>query len=536
MLIKDIRERFKKGEVTANDVRFVTNSSDFFEYWKKELKYSLDEIENVVYRNIPVDNKPVAFWCIAGGAIGNLVWSFLGETTPVINDIDVFVWIAGDGSSCVGQYYTGDTATFSSVARDGIYNIIYQEKKMLDNYYGVYTKEARDRCFNELISQFDFNSCMAFFQPYNNYKFGYEAPFIQFFKEKQLKIYGFQHPLSTIVRGEKKSEELGVKFEKHKVVEVLANIFSTIEIEKTHLGEKKKVALKSNPDLMKPWFEYDSKSETFNSILKENSLYKYSSKSNVFLFFKLPKHQRDNLEFLIENDFFEWSLLGSLIRAKKVKIPDFNKKEIEKLKPFVAAHNFSRYVDPNHIKEWVVFIKKVKQQAKDFGDEFENYFIGEVESELARRTALNERYQKNYIPCLDDIISRFKLTIKDDTEKSLSTPIHIGDDYNKNFTELCTKHSLRKEGLEMNHCVGGYSIVVESGQSHIFKIRLNDEKATLEVGLSNKGTESQFFYDKQLKGIKNSRVSKEMERLASDFIDNLNGKKKRNITKEIKNE
>jgi hypothetical protein len=329
-----------------------------------------------------------------------------------------------------------------------------------------------------------------------------------------------------LIRGVKKAKELNVKFDKNKVVEVLAHLFSQIEIDKTHLGDKKKLELENNLDILDPWFYYDSQKRTFFSKTEKNEQVKYErlSKSNVFSFFKLPEHQRDNAWFLIENNFTTTKSIAQTIWRTKVMIPDFQKDRVKKYSDFALCHNFSSLINVNYINNWINLISAIKKYSDKLSLYEKDYFIGIAELHL--RANKNQNYEnyfaKNFCPSIEKIIEIYQQSLKEESETFLTTPITIPEEFKNNIIELITKRDLRTEGQLLQHCVGGYSGIVSSGRSKIFKIRLDEEKATLELGVTNQGGETVFYFNRQLRGIKNSQVTENMEKLVLKFIERIN--------------
>lgn len=525
--IKNALKEDKLDDLTGlwrNHLQEIFNTPDFKKYWREKTDYNYKDINELVVNKSP-DKRDVIFWCIAGGAVSNSMLSYLTGKEPVLNDIDIFVWLKGNNSS-TSRYYKTEKVKFVGVERIGKFNIIYKEDKDLDGFLCTdVPKPVRDEKYRRLVQEFDYNACMAYFHPYSEKEsFVALAPFTQFIKEQKLKIYNFHHPLSTVIRGVKKQKELNVKFDKSKVVEILANLFSEIEIEKTHLGEKKKAELHECPEILSPWFILDKDKGVYRSIVNKDALINYTDKKyhEIFSFFRLPKNQRDRLLTLIKHDFFSFSKIYQLVNATKVSIPDFNLDQLKRLQPFMKEHGHNIHINPLHMKEWLTLIKKIKK--------YNNIeFIGFCENIFARDYNEQEgEYYKNII-CYDfkDLKSQYEKQLENEKNEILISPLELPDDFKGPITELTTTRELKLEGLELSHCVGGYSTVVREGRSRIFKIRYNNEKATLELNL-NTNAKTPYYEVNQLKGFKNSAVSVKTTSFVEKLVNFFNQSLKKN--------
>lgn len=79
----------------------------------------------------------------------------------------------------------------------------------------------------------------------------------------------------------------------------------------------------------------------------------------------------------------------------------------------------------------------------------------------------------------------------------------------------------------MSHCVGGYGGQVRNGSCRIFKIRVGEEKATLELRsalkIDQEGEEAQFVYSiRQLRGIRNQDPHEDIKKIVNAFLQDLN--------------
>lgn len=526
-------------------------SKEFTDYWQSYLQIDKQAIKIAVEKHNPNPKTPVSFYCIAGGAVSNLMYAYLTETTPVLNDIDIFCW--SKGPAMTHEEYYGDIIEdqiepvsritqaklkkmkieksprtfFTGVVREGMLNLIYQsDSQLLEK--NLITLEYMKLKFNELINEFDYNATMAFWTPEVPNDFHFNKSFAFFIKENILKIFNFNNPISTIFRGIKKSEELKAKFEKNKVIEVIANLFKELNIEETHLGEKKKIEFRNNPKLLEPWFKFDEAKGILVSQLANPTFSSYTqNKSKVFAFFKLSPWQREQLLFLCDNNFFQFSDMYKFVNSCQVNIPQYNKKQVAKYKDFMARHTRIK-IHPNQINEWLPFIKKCyntrDQGVIGFIETHMNYALDQHDYDLSS-------FYKNpqHPPDFYQLKAKYEKELKEEFSDILTTPIAIPDKFKDSFEELISRGALKVEGLELDHCVGGYYHSVKNGRSKIFKIRHNGEKATLEVGINhqykmpaNQTAEWPLdispVYLRQVRGIKNVQVSKELSEVVAEFI------------------
>lgn len=502
--------------LTRYHLNEIFNSSEFKRYWREQVGYNYKELEALVISKSPEQRK-IAFWCIAGGAVANVMLAYLREEPAVINDIDVFIWVKGNLKP-TERYFASSKVKFAGVERIGRFNLIYKEDQDLNEYSPDFPKKLRDERFLKLVSEFDYNACMAYFHPYSEREtFISLPPFCQFIKEQKLKIYNFHHPLSTLIRGIKKEKELKVKFEKGKVVEVLANLFSEIQIEKTHLGESKKAEFSKHPEILNPWFTLNKEKNVFESVVKQESTISYNDKKyhEIFSFFRLPKKQREKILFLINHNFFSFRKIYHLVNSVTVSIPDFNEEQVKRLSPFMKDHGQGFNINPLYIREWLTLIKKIKK--------FNNLeFIGFCETLFSRDYEYQEINYYQTKKCYDfkELKTKFEEQINLENEEIIS-PLIIPEKFSEFIKELRTTRDLKIEGLELKHCVGGYSSAVKDGRSRIFKIRKNGHKATLELLIHCK-EEKTFFEVNQLRGLQNSEADKEIVKLVNEFVKTLN--------------
>lgn len=552
--LNELRAKIKDGSVSGMDAHGLGRilarlfrSKEFSDYWQSYVKISPELIQASIDRHNPNPKQPVVFYCIAGGAVGNLMYSYLMETEPVLNDVDVFCWAKGEPvfrlqyeeevveqpAGVISRAKSGSRRgsvperIFTGIVREDMLNIIYQsDSQLLEQHFVTYDYVKLK--FEELIKEFDYNVTMAFWTPQCPNDFHFSQNYVFFIKEQVLKIFGFQNPLSTIARGVKKSEELNVRFEKNKVIEVMAHLFNELDVEETHLGEKKKVEFRNNPKMLEPWFKYDDVKGAFLSQVAKPTFSNYTqNKSKVFAFFKLSPWQREQLLFLCENGFFQFRDMYFLVSSCQVNIPQYNKKQVEKYKQFMKMHHRIK-IHPNQINEWLPFIKKcvnVKNQG----------LIGYIENHLDYKLDemdYDHRSFYKYQQSPPDFLllkQQYEKELREEFTDILTNPIEIPDRFKQSFEELVSRGSLKLEGLELDHCVGGYYSSVKNGRCKIFKIRSNEEKATLEVMINQSFSEdddsvewrvsSKRIYLGQVRGVKNCKISEELFKVVNEFIE-----------------
>lgn len=95
------------------------------------------------------------------------------------------------------------------------------------------------------------------------------------------------------------------------------------------------------------------------------------------------------------------------------------------------------------------------------------------------------------------------------------------------ITPLCDSHSIKREGIEMNHCVSSFENDVKNNKYIVFTIERFAERATLGVDLSFNDTSIPSFSFSQCYKRLNKTVSEELLFDALEFI------KKINLTPEI---
>lgn len=164
---------------------------------------------------------------IAGGCLGNLIWGFVSNNTPVINDIDVFIY--------KGEYerVVPTSTSLWNADKGEKLNYLSSEKKIIVDYSGIASSRVakdyykiinsnRNGIFNfiefqsskksnELILEsFDIN-CTQIGYSIEEDKFYWTKNFEEFLKTGDLKLTNVLTPAHSAIRLIKKKVELNCK-------------------------------------------------------------------------------------------------------------------------------------------------------------------------------------------------------------------------------------------------------------------------------------------------------------------------------------
>lgn len=94
-----------------------------------------------------------------------------------------------------------------------------------------------------------------------------------------------------------------------------------------------------------------------------------------------------------------------------------------------------------------------------------------------------------------------------------------GINWDENVQELTSQVLLRSEGEVMEHCIASYRELCARGEYLAFSIKTEQERATL--GVSRFDAEGAFRFD-QIRGIRNSAVSRDLERMGRKMVERIN--------------
>lgn len=152
---------------------------------------------------------------IAGGSIANLVWSYLSQNPPKINDIDVFITDDKDSDTKIFEYekkeikysesyshlrhevFIKEHYKIHSVSREGIFNFIN------------ISKDANPLM---ILKSFDIN-CTCVGYSIEEDKVYFLEDFQKFLETGELKIVNLMTPAHTAIRIVKKKDDLNAKLE-----------------------------------------------------------------------------------------------------------------------------------------------------------------------------------------------------------------------------------------------------------------------------------------------------------------------------------
>jgi hypothetical protein len=90
----------------------------------------------------------------------------------------------------------------------------------------------------------------------------------------------------------------------------------------------------------------------------------------------------------------------------------------------------------------------------------------------------------------------------------------------ESIVELVSGLELEKEGIEMNHCVGGYSSAIKHGHSFIFAMRnASGKRMTMELQHETDPEKENCFRINQIVGIKNTNILEDEVSTLLDLIE-----------------
>lgn len=145
---------------------------------------------------------------IAGGSIANLVWSYVTDNDPVINDIDIFVNSTDDKQNIF--VYKESNVEYTESYNHLRQTINIQEK------YKIHTV-TRQGIFNfihtskaepiSILKSFDINATLAGYS-IDEDKAYFLPEFVDFLQTRKLKVTNLGTPAHTALRLAKKSQEL----------------------------------------------------------------------------------------------------------------------------------------------------------------------------------------------------------------------------------------------------------------------------------------------------------------------------------------
>ena len=186
---------------------------------------------------------------LAGGAVANLLMSYLWEGNYPINDLDIFIEseqdlhrykstplrtnelvVEGDGYMVTKLSYDhGSNYRILNVERDGLLNTIEISR--------VANRKKRDD-YQYILNGFDFNCCQVGIDLSNN-KIFYTEEFENFLNHRQLEVTAVYTPAHTAIRLFKKLDELNCYCDIEGSMEILSQpliLSNMVHLQRSHFG------------------------------------------------------------------------------------------------------------------------------------------------------------------------------------------------------------------------------------------------------------------------------------------------------------
>lgn len=217
----------------------------------------------------------------------------------------------------------------------------------------------------------------------------------------------------------------------------------------------------------------------------------------------------------------------------------YRKKDIEtEKKSYINFGLKNKAVSEGDLRETILFFyyiivihleknyKKLKIKKKEitklslviFYHIFKNYTVIDF-------LKLNERFQERYA-ISSNVIGKIRSSVGSNETNLLDNKIIVD---NFGFKSL-NSNDLVGEGEEMDHCVGGYDLLVSRGLTNILSVKPTDEKtkveyerSTLEIDVVYKNKRNCFFII-QNKAVNNKEPTIENKKACMKFVKMLNNK------------
>ena len=220
----------------------------------------------------------------------------------------------------------------------------------------------------------------------------------------------------------------------------------------------------------------------------------------------------------------------SSILEKDKKIKELKEKSLKDKESTIPDNLKNIYNNINYPKLKQLFLYKIQQNEiinptnlQEKLDKISHYL-----QEVKKDSSLDEL--KRY--SLDDIYKAaieweklFKANIKDialDNSKIVYGPTWKNPEFNGYFIyQLTTEDELKKEGSDLNHCVGGYFSKVKDGSSKIFSLRSSSNKAILTIE-----TSPDLFRFIQTFGYSNAQPNSDQTSMINEWKQSLHSKDK----------
>lgn len=509
---------------------------------------------------------------LTGGAVAAVILEKLKGIPAVINDIDLFYYqfTAKDNGSLYSDMYE------NMIEENFHFRIERVRERGLLNLVKIEPGEKfKWEC---VLNSFDLNYAKVGIVLAEK-KLIFNQEFLDFIENRLVKVSEDSEddfPLTTFIRGIHKAKDfkgsfyLGDSVRKY-IISLRQTVFEEgvrsfkVVHDRNDLDDNCELVTKKrwehwnkNPDMLLPWY----------SISGENEITLHPPKEAWFDFFTwifaeeyqkmgseyfwqnnygtLSNYLCDNYEFFIKQNktyFARMKLVFSanlfptgrewatLFNAQEEKLDmfrhDFSLNTLNNVKEFLRTHEslkklcFHLMYDCHYsVQETLEFIQYTKGQTLTY--------IGMIETMGAElfdpsiRTTNSVRSKafgqvlknKNY----DEINALLSEFYKEDLVKNiLIEPLHIGP-FAMMVEEVCTVPRIKEEGLNMRHCVAGYSEKVRRKECRIFHIEVDGHKSTLEVG-----TKIVSYPERFVQSSKNSKANFEKYIEKQKMVERKNG-------------
>jgi hypothetical protein len=474
---------------------------------------------------------------LAGGSVANFIHSMVYGGKPCVNDIDIFEihdsyqWkedkLSNEPYREVSLTVMCDGYSRTYVTPKGYYKILDATRDGVFNYVNVHVTQVEQIDSNLMVLEgFDLNCCQAGID-LKTRELVYTYEFEQFIKTNQLKVLVPYTPLHTSIRIFKKIGELNCYCDVDKEMRLLSQVplimgepektssycgvVSDIYVEKFEIYKDKLekymelipyksedtlsiYASKGDTEGDKNLHTFKFKEEYSELIVKES----VSSVLELYTIWELMYRSRPQKEIRKIKKILDsvskrevkpkisgiFSMDVSEFKEKEINYCflmnmsnlgyhrcDFDYKNVKYINDFFKEHPRSFMALSQNVqtlREHYEIIRYVKSMSNKMG----GFIIGMLE------TMGEERPVKTTIEWITSYLEGKKSELSGKLTDKMNITDFDGHEY---IRELTTGLDLLTEGHQMNHCVGGYSSSVSSGNSKIFSINVNGSRSTLEV-------------------------------------------------------
>ena len=221
--------------------------------------------------------------------------------------------------------------------------------------------------------------------------------------------------------------------------------------------------------------------------------------------------------------------LNSIIEKDK-KIKELKENTLKSKESAIPNELKNIYNSINYPKLKQLILHKIEQKEITNSNNLQEKLdkISHYLQEVKRDSSIDEL--KRY--SLDDIYKAaveweklFKANVKDialDNSKIVYGPTWKNPEFNGYFIyQLTTEEELKKEGSDLNHCVGGYFDKVKNNNCKIFSLRNSSNKAILTIE-----TSPDLFRFIQVFGYSNAQPNSEQTSIINEWKQSLHSKDK----------